>query len=189
MERILAGTSRISFSDLEDDRIHRDAVDLCWQEFSWVVCGDRSSFDFEIQGYSRALGQAAIDPAGRVVGAYLLGHLEPRYIEAVMDGALRAGKIVLPDRPILAVHGMAMAVGERYRGLGIGRALRERPRRMGADLVLGQQAKCLDNLDSWLAVRQLVAESTDSWFTAVSYAEDVLVCGIPRDHGLGPSAA
>ena len=163
---------------LSDPRIRKAALDLAWAEFAPVVDFERSEFDAEVRGTDPALSCAALDGRGRVVGAYLLGAVPPR---GVLDipGAKRLGAVLLPGRPVLALCGIALVVTPSERGSGLGRLLRDHPRRLGADLVVGEQAKCLDNLAKWLKVRELVAETEESWFTAAALAPDVRISPVP----------
>jgi GNAT superfamily N-acetyltransferase len=176
--RELARRHGLQFVHLSDPEARHGATELAWREFAPVVGHVRGLFDAEVSRTSSSLSGCFRLPGGRVVAAYLVGESSARAVAAILSGAARAGGLKLPRRPLRVIEGLALVVDGDWRGLGLGKALRELPKDLGADMVIGQQAKVLDNLREWLGVRELVAEYPGSWFTAASYAPDVVLRGI-----------
>jgi GNAT superfamily N-acetyltransferase len=176
--REVANVHGLQFANLTGPEAWHGAMDLAWQEFAPVVGHVREFFDAEVGSTIASLSACFRDEAGRVVAAYLIGETNSRHVATILAGAGRAGEIKVPERPVRLLEGLALVVHEDWRGRGLGRALRRLPMALGADMIIGQQAKMLDNLREWLGVRDLVADYPGSWFTAASYAPDLLITGI-----------
>lgn len=142
---------------------------------------DRDSPDFE------RLQSWAVDATKRAFAPKLRnddGSWIPRYTHSATDWAtsrvlLRDGApigcyLLRPtdkaptDRPGFAgngVEGVSLVVEPEYRGMGYGRLLRSVPDRLGFDFVFGRQLKELENLESWLNSRELLADRGEYWVT------------------------
>jgi GNAT superfamily N-acetyltransferase len=178
----------LEFRDLSRPETLSGAHDLAWQEFAPVVGHVREFYDAEVASAVPGLSGAFTTEEGRVVAAYFVGKKSGRAVSAILDGALASGSITFPRRQVLILEGLALVVDREWRGRGLGAALRDLPRALGADMVIGQQAKVLDNLDEWMGVRKLVAEYPGSWFTAASYAHDLTIRGIAPCASPAPGA-
>lgn len=100
---------------------------------------------------------------GKFAGCYMLAwrsildEIQAEKMESLEDLSQYADK--------KGLEGIALVVLPEFRNLGIGRALKDATRLLGADYMWGAQLKTLGNLEQWLHRRRLVAHNEDMYLT------------------------
>lgn len=147
-------TNNIKIDKIKKSEIYR-CIDVVAKSFSHVMGYDDTFFLIRSLKIDWNLSyKASIDNV--IVGCYLLNE----------GGVEKFEKCSLEDltpyKNLKGIEGVVLAVLPEYRSFGIGKILREIPKKLGYDYIWGQQFKFLGNLEDWTRFgRRLVADCGD----------------------------
>ena len=103
----------------------------------------------------------------KIVGCYILNE------DSITCFKSNTGFDVTKYTNLKGLHGVGLAVLEEYKGLGIGRALRDYPcnNMYGFDYIFGMHLESLKNLDNWKKIREVVSTSPTMHITLQDFSK------------------
>ena len=138
-------------------------LDICEKTFFKYTSGVRSYIQ-NMADWDLSL-KAIYD--NKIVGCYILNE------DSIICFKSNTGFDVTKYTDLKGLHGVGLAVLEEYKGLGIGRALRDYPcnNMYEFDYIFGMHLESLKNLDNWKKIREVVSTSPTMHITLQDFSK------------------
>ena len=107
----------------------------------------------------------------KIVGCYLLAEKSAQEFinniktNNIKDFPLNNTKIYINEINGNGIQGIALAISKKYRGLNLGKQLKNYAKNLQYDYIWGVQDKKLENINFWKKTRKLLAESNNRYAT------------------------
>jgi hypothetical protein len=130
-----------------------DAIKWAFEYFKHVTSKDYF-FGIIAQETNWDLSIMLVDDNNELKGLYLFGELQ-------VDSIIKT----IEFKGLKGIEGILLAVDKEIQGQGWGNKLKDYPKTLGYDYIWGQQLKSLNNLNDWLKLRYLYAETESVYIT------------------------
>lgn len=151
---------RIEYVGLENQKDIDDCIEICYIVFKEHSLGVRQYIK-NMAEWNISLKAIKDD---KIVGCYILNN-DPYLFSS------NTGVDTSEYKDLRALHGVGLAVLPEYRGLGIGKALRDYTATMGYDYIYGMHLSSLNNLEHWKKVREVVYTSSSMHITLKDFRQ------------------
>jgi hypothetical protein len=138
-------------------------LDICEKTFFKYTNGVRSYIE-NMANWDLSL-KAIYDD--KIVGCYILNE------DSITCFKSNTGFDILRYTGLNGLHGVGLAVLEEYKGLGIGRALRDFPceNMLNYDYIFGMHLESLKNLENWKKIREVVSTTPTMHITLQDFSK------------------